>query len=130
MKVQNPHDKFFKELFSVRENALDFINGAFPVEIRDKIIPKSLKLDTTSYTDQKLDEYFSDIVYSCSIKEGEEIKISLLFEHKSYPVKYIHFQLLRYMLNIWESNIKQNIDLKLVVPMIIYHGKSGWKKME
>ena len=128
MKVQNPHDKFFKELFSVRENALDFINGAFPVEIKDRIIPESLKLDTSSYTDEMLDEYFSDIVYSCSLKEGEEIKISLLFEHKSYPVKYVHFQLLRYMLNIWKSNIKQNIGPQLVVPMIIYHGKSGWKK--
>ncbi|MCK5200853.1 MAG: Rpn family recombination-promoting nuclease/putative transposase, partial [Spirochaetales bacterium] len=129
MKVQNPHDKFFKELFSI-ENALDFINGAFPVEIKDRIIPESLKLDTSSYTDEKLDEYFSDIVYSCSIKGDMEIKISLLFEHKSYPVKYIHFQLLRYMLNIWESNIKQDTNPQLVVPMIIYHGKSGWRKRE
>ncbi len=130
MKVQNPHDRFFKELFSIRENALDFINGAFPVEIRDRIVLESLKLDTSSYTDEKLDEYFSDIVYTCNIKGGEEIKISLLFEHKSYPVKYIHFQLLRYMLNIWESNIKQNTDPQLVIPMIIYHGKSGWNKRE
>ena len=130
MKVQNPHDKFFKELFSIKENALDFINGAFPVEIRDRIILESLKLDTSSYTDEKLDEYFSDIVYSCSLKGGEKIKISLLFEHKSYPVKYIHFQLLRYMLNIWESNIRQDIDLQLIIPMIIYHGRSGWKRRE
>ena len=128
MKVQNTHDKFFKELFSVRENALDFINGAFPIEIKEKIIPESLKLDAGSYTDEKLNEYFSDIVYSCSLKGGEEINISLLFEHKSYPVKYIHFQLLRYMLNIWESNIKQDTSLQIVIPMIIYHGKSGWKK--
>lgn len=59
MKVQNPHDKFFKELFSIRENAPDFINGAFPVEIRDRIILESLKLDTRNYTSEKLDEYFS-----------------------------------------------------------------------
>ncbi len=56
MKVQNPHDKFFKELFSVIENALDFINGAFPAEIKESIIPESLKLDPGSYTDEKLDE--------------------------------------------------------------------------
>ena len=130
MKVQNPHDKFFKELFSIKANALDFINGAFPVEIRDRIIPKSLQLDTSTYIDEKLDEYFSDIVYSCSIQGEEKIKISLLFEHKSYPVKYIHFQLLRYILNIWESNIKQNTDPQIVIPMIIYHGKSRWMKRE
>ena len=130
MKIQNPHDRFFKELFSVRENALDFINGAFPLEIWDSIIPESLTLDSGSYTNEKLDEYFSDIVYTCSIKGGSDIKISLLFEHKSYSVKFIHFQLLRYMLNIWESNIKQDNNPQLVIPMVIYQGKSGWKKRE
>ena len=130
MKVQNPHDRFFKELFSIRDNALDFINGAFPFEISNRIIPESLTLDPNSYTNEKLNEYFSDIIYTCTIRGGEEIKISLLFEHKSYPVKHIHFQLLRYMLNIWESNIKQKLDPQIVIPMIIYHGKSGWEKRD
>jgi len=34
MDVQNPHDRFFKEVFSVRENALDFINGAFLLSMK------------------------------------------------------------------------------------------------
>ncbi len=130
MDVPNPHDRFFKEVFSVRENALDFINGAFPDKFKDRILLETLKLDTTSYVDEKLHEYFSDIVYTCSLKAGREMKISLLFEHKSYPVKYPHFQLLRYMLNIWESNIKQNTELQIVVPMLLYHGKSKWQKKE
>jgi len=108
MDVSNPHDRFSKEVFSIRENALDFIKGAFPDKFMDKILLETLKLDSTSYVDEKLHEYFSDIVYTCSLKAGREMKISLLFEHKSYPVKYPHLQLLRYMLNIWESNIKQN----------------------
>ena len=76
MKVQNPHDRFFKELFSVRENALDFINGAFPAVIRDRIIPESLKLDTSSYTDEKLDEYFSDIVCLLHTEIGQSCKVN------------------------------------------------------
>jgi predicted transposase YdaD len=100
MDVSNPHDRFFKEVFSIRANALDFIKGAFPDKFMDKILLETLNLDTTSYVDEKLHEYFSDIVYTCSLKAGREIKISLLFEHKSYPIKYPHLQLLRYMLNI------------------------------
>ena len=130
MDISNPHDRFFKEVFSIRENALDFINGAFPAKFKEKILPETLKLDTTSYIDEKLNEYFSDIVYTCSLKAGKEMKISLLFEYKSYPVKYPHLQLLRYILNIWESNIKQNMELQIVVPMIVYHGKSKWHKKE
>ncbi len=34
------------------------------------------------------------------------------------------------MLNIWEYNIKQNVELQVVVPMIVYHGKSKWRKKE
>jgi len=128
MDVLNPHDRFFKEVFPIRENALDFIKGAFPDKFMDKILLETLKLDTTSYVDEKLHEYFSDIVYTCSLKAGREMKISLLFEHKSYPVKYPHFQLLRYMLNIWEYNIKQKMELQIVVPMVVYHGKSKWQK--
>jgi len=128
MDVSDPHDRFFKEVFSIRENALDFIKGAFPDNFKDKILFETLKLDTTSYVDEKLHEYFSDIVYTCSIKDGKEMKISLLFEHKSYPVKYPHLQSLRYMLNIWEYNIKQNMEPQIVVPMVVYHGKSKWQK--
>jgi len=32
------------------------------------------------------------------------------------------------MLNIWEYNIKQKMELQIVVPMVVYHGKSKWQK--
>jgi hypothetical protein len=38
----------------------------------------------------------------------EQIKVVILFEHKSFPVPYPHIQVLRYLLKIWETNIKQS----------------------
>ncbi len=85
MEIYNPHDKFFKETFSIRENVVDFLEGIFPEEIVKKLDLSTLSLDNNSYIDEELKEHFSDIVYTCVCK-NEKLKIALLFEHKSYCV--------------------------------------------
>ena len=35
MKIQNPHDKFFKETFGKSDVAKDFLNNYLPQEIRE-----------------------------------------------------------------------------------------------
>lgn len=54
--------------------------------------------------------------------------IYFLFEHKSYKDKLAIFQLLRYMIEIWESKMnKQNSnELPIIIPLVIYHDKSQW----
>lgn len=126
MEISNPHDKFFKETFSIRENVVDFLQGTFPEELIKKLDLSTLTADNTSYIDKELKEYFSDTVYNCFYRD-KEIKISILFEHKSYPVLYPHIQILRYLLKIWETNIKQGEAFKVVIPVIVYHGKETWK---
>ena len=126
MEIVNPHDKFFKETFSDRENVVDFVRGTFPDDLLECLDLPTLTLDNSGYVDEELKEYFSDVVYTCFSKE-KELKIALLFEHKSYPVKYPHLQLLKYLLKIWETNIKQRSKLVPVIPLILYHGKDAWK---
>lgn len=125
-KQINPHDKFFKEVFSRKAEVQSFMKGFLPKHILENINLSSLKLETNSYIDEKLKESFSDICYEC-VYGNENIKISLLFEHKTYQDKYIYLQLLRYMLNIWENDKKQKRQLVPVLPIIIYHGKKEWK---
>lgn len=55
------------------------------------------------------------------------MQIAILFEHKSQKEKYPHFQLLRYLLNSWEEARKQNKPPIVLIPVIIYHGKTRWK---
>ena len=43
--------------------------------------------------------------------------------------KLIAFRLLRYMVKIWELNLKQQPALKLlppIIPLVLYHGKDKW----
>ncbi|MCF6149516.1 MAG: Rpn family recombination-promoting nuclease/putative transposase [Candidatus Kuenenia sp.] len=86
----------------------------------------TLALENNSYIDEELKEHFSDIVYTCLCND-KELKITLLFEHKSHPEKCPHLQLLRYLLKIWETNMKQVEGLVQVIPVILYHGKETWK---
>ncbi len=126
MEIINPHDKFFKETFSIKKNVIDFLQGTFPPEILKKLDLSTLTQDNNSYIDEELKEHFSDIVYTCFCKD-KELRITLLFEHKSYAAVCPYLQLMKYLLKIWAANSKQMQRLIPVIPVILYHGKETWK---
>ena len=122
----HPHDHLFKAVFSKRQVMLDYIQQLLPKEIWQDLDLRTLKLSPTSGVNEKLKEHFSDLIYTCTWKGKEKIRISLLLEHKSYPVKYPHLQLLRYMLNIWEEDADQKKSLRPIIPILFYHGEQKW----
>jgi predicted transposase/invertase (TIGR01784 family) len=127
MPIDNIHDKFFKESFSRKETVKGLIQELFPIELRENINLESLELSNNSFIDETLNEHFADLVYLCKYQGKHKIRISFLFEHKSYQEPYPHLQLLRYLLNAWEQDKKEKKGLTLMIPIIIYHGKKVWK---
>ncbi len=123
----NEHDKLFKEIESDKENAIDLIEAIFPRDVLCELILDTLTIDTNSYVDKKLKEYYTDLVYNCKSMNNVEIKISLLFEHKSYKPDNEYLQLLRYITNIWSYQEKNKQNLTLIIPVIFYHGEENWK---
>ena len=123
--MNNPHDRFFKSLFSRKQEVIDFVKGVFPDKILKRIDFNSFQADPNAYVDKRLQEHFSDFVYNCNYGSNL-VKIALLFEHKSTKPPYPHFQLLQYILNIQEQQIKQNKKPVPVIPVIIYHGVQNW----
>ncbi|MEA3461222.1 MAG: Rpn family recombination-promoting nuclease/putative transposase [Bacteroidota bacterium] len=123
------HDSFFKNLFSVKENLQDLLQGTLPRELISRAHLDTLEYDPSEYVDRELDPYFRDI--TCNMLYGDKrIKISLLYEHKSYPSKSIHLQLLRYILNVWESQQSSKQELTPVIAIVFYHGKQRWTRQE
>ncbi len=121
----NIHDNFFKSLFSVKENLTDLLCGSLPLDVLKGLKIETLEYDPTEYVDHELAPYFKDI--SCNMYYGKtNVKISLLYEHKSYPDKNIHLQLLRYILNVWENQAANKQELTPVITMVFYHGKRKW----
>lgn len=127
MKIQNPHDKFFKETFGKVEVAKDFLNNYLPGSIMKIVDMSTLEPQKDSFINKELQEVFSDMLFRVNIDKREGY-IYFLFEHKSYTSKNISFQLLKYMLEIWEAKInKERIEeLPVIIPLVIYHGKNQW----
>ena len=126
MNQKNIHDSFARETLSHRDNAACFFRGILPGDVGKRLNFESLREEKTSYTDKELAAYFSDVVYECGY-EGSSLKMALLFEHKSHVPDFPYSQILRYILNIWNSALKQKKPLPVVLPIILYHGKQRWK---
>ena len=130
-KPSKPHDEFFKATFSRVKVAREYLQKMLSPALLQVLDLKKLKRVNGSYVSPTLREFFTDVVYECPLKDSElKICISILFEHKSSPEKYPHFQLLRYMLDAWEEQIKQKVPLTPFVPTIIYHGEENWIKRD
>ena len=92
--VANPHDAFFKQVFSVKANARDFLNSTLASDLKRELDLSRLQQENNSFVTEDLKEHFSDLIYTCPIRGGL-MRIALLLEHKSYPEPFIHLQLMR-----------------------------------
>ncbi len=118
MKVQNPHDKFFKETFGNVAVAKDFLNNYLPQNIMNLIDVDTLEPQKDSFINEELQESFSDLLFKASINKREGY-LYFLFEHKSYLSQDIAFQLLKYMVEIWGAKIKKEKtdQLPVIIPL-------------
>ena len=70
MKLQNPHDRVFKEVFSDISITKDFIQNYLPKEMVKLLDLDSIQLQKDSYVDEKLKKSFSDLVFQIQTKES------------------------------------------------------------
>ena len=63
MNILDYHDNFFKYIFKEKENAVDFITGVFPANIKNNLNLATLKITESSFTDKNRRKHFSDVIY-------------------------------------------------------------------
>jgi len=130
--THNPHDQFFKQAFSRPEVAADYLENYLPQEIAKTFDFKTLALVETNFIDQEFRSTSADLLFQIHThgkKSNKPAFVYILFEHKSYNDSMVAFQLLRYMVRIWERHIKENPKAKtlpMIFPILFYHGESGW----
>ena len=80
-EISNPHNKFFKEVFSRREVAVDFFRNYLPNDVFSCLDEESIYLRKDSFVDKELRTYFSDLLYQASLKDGTD---SYVYVHCCY----------------------------------------------
>jgi predicted transposase/invertase (TIGR01784 family) len=126
--VHNPHDGFFKSLLNDRDTAIAFLEEFLPATVKDALDLHSLIPVGTTFVTNELKQYFSDIIFRLKLRHSEEeCYISLLLEHKSYPDEYVEFQILAYIANGYQTQLKQDQKPSLIVPFVYYHGQEKWR---
>lgn len=122
----NIHDRFFKETFGDLAVAKDFLNNYLPKTIQQYMKLETLLPQKDHFIDERLRESFSDLVFQVEIA-GNQGYLCFLFEHKSTPDKETPFQLLKYIVRIWEEKIREEKKLPIVIPIVIYQGVQKWR---
>lgn len=129
-EIDNPHDAFFKDLFSRPEAVHDFVAHHLPPEIASLLNLTTLEQQAGAFVDDALQAHYSDVLYRVQLHEGGACHIYLLFEHKSRAEKLTPLQLLRYQVNIWTQEAQNNpnlTELTPIFPIVFYHGLGNWQ---
>jgi len=126
--IDNIHDNFFRRVLSEIPNARAFLQANLPEDLQQELDLSAIALDPTSYISEAYKEAFSDVVVKCRTKgENAPVDIYILFEHKSHPDKKTLVQLLRYMHLMWEKDGDEKKPLRMIAPIVFYHGKEPWQ---
>lgn len=128
-EIDNPHDKFFKKVFSGRETAAEFLQNYLPSDMVRLLDLESLEYTKDSFVDKHLKEYFSDLLFRAYFKDGSPGYVYILFEHKSYQEPLTAFHILRYMVKIWDLLLKdkEKPGFPVIIPLVLYHGETAWR---
>ncbi|MCP5046585.1 MAG: Rpn family recombination-promoting nuclease/putative transposase [bacterium] len=126
--MRSSHDQVVHDFLTEKETAESLFREYLPVEITKHLDFSTLELSKDSFVDKKLARHYSDLLYKTSIADMEAY-LYFLIEHKSSPETLTGFQLLRYIVRIWELFLKQNKgveSLPPVIPIVLYHGQEKW----
>ncbi|NYB29464.1 Rpn family recombination-promoting nuclease/putative transposase [Pantoea agglomerans] len=127
MKKKNstptPHDATFRQFLSQPDIARDFMELHLPAELRAICDLSTLKLESGSFVEDDLRQYFSDILYSLKTSHGDGY-IHVLVEHQSTPDRHMAFRLMRYAVAAMHRHLEAgHKQLPLVIPVLFYTGK-------
>lgn len=118
-----PHDALFRQFLTQPDIAQDFMAIHLPEPLRALCDLSTLKLESGSFVEDDLRQYFSDVLYSLKTASGEGY-IHVLIEHQSGPDQHMAFRLMRYAIAAMHRHLQAgHKTLPLVIPMLFYTGK-------
>ncbi|EBA1657860.1 Rpn family recombination-promoting nuclease/putative transposase, partial [Salmonella enterica] len=122
-RTPTPHDATFRQFLTQPDIARDFMELHLPAELRTVCDLSTLKLESGSFVEDDLRQYFSDVLYSLKTSAGDGY-IHVLVEHQSTPDRHMAFRLIRYAIAAMQRHLDAgHRKLPLVIPVLFYTGK-------
>ena len=134
LTVDNPHDKGYKRIFSIKKNFLDFIKKYIAFDWMMELTEKDLELIDKEFITDQFDTYESDLVYKVNTKKGS-VYLFFLLELQSYNDFTMPFRLLVYITAILldyfkncdkAARKKQGFRLPAVIPIVLHNSERSW----
>jgi predicted transposase/invertase (TIGR01784 family) len=133
-EIDKIDDKFFKKIIESKKNTIDFLKKVLPRGIRKHLDFSRIHIDQTNYVSNEFKEGYADFTVKVKMKskKGKRIPTDIYFiiEHKSRGEKELLLQILKYMYFVWEKGILNKKPLRIIIPVVFYHGKRKWKVPE
>ncbi|MDJ6367415.1 Rpn family recombination-promoting nuclease/putative transposase [Salmonella enterica] len=118
-----PHDATFRQFLTQPDIARDFMALHLPAELRAVCDLGTLKLESGSFVEDDLRQYFSDVLYSLKTTAGDGY-VHVLIEHQSSPDKHMASRMFRYAIAAMQRHLDAgHKKLPLVIPVLFYAGK-------
>lgn len=122
--TSNEHDKVFRDILNVKEEALSLINRALKPK---KKIVEDIELYNNKFVTSVFKYREADIIYKVKNKN-----IFFLIEHQSTIDYSIAYRMMEYSIEIMrriiseEYNKKKSYKYPLIIPIIFYTGEKNW----
>lgn len=126
------YDEYFSYILSDTESVRDFILNSLPDPVIELLDLESISVSRKSYVDHDIKASRSDVLIRTRVRDRPAI-VYVLVEHKSSPERWTVLQLLKYMVRIWEKEVKgrrgkaHREPLSVIIPIIFYCGLRIWR---
>jgi len=129
-RLPTPHNNLFRFSLSQIPTVRSLIETQFPSRVVEELMLDTLALEKDSFIDPQLRESYSDLLFSVMLRnprfQNERALVYILFEHKSHSDRLTAFQMLKYIVRIWEQGLRNNLPLCPILPFVVYHGDDPW----
>jgi hypothetical protein len=137
------HDAFVRGVMSILLFVRRKLKYILPLEIQPFCDWDGLKTASETSVDGRLRYLASDCIYECPLLQAKlpepyssqtdfpKMRFCFLVESKSSaPSEPIDFQMEDYRKAIWSRDLKNEQFMGVVLPILIYNGKSAWNKQK
>ena len=124
--ASQPHDAFFKEVFSDIERATGFFQEHLPAPLAAHIDWPTLTLIKGSFVRDNLQQLHSDLLFNARAL-GRDMLLHFLFEHQTTVDPGLRLRLHGYKNEIWRRHMENHgLPLPPIIPVVLHQGPDRW----